>query len=206
MFRPSGRLWYPGEEGGTAIAEALAGDCSPFGKLPVTFYKSVDQLPPFENYDMKGRTYHYFTGEPLYPFGYGLSYTTFAFNNLRFDQDVLSANDDLVASVEVTNTGRTASDVIVQLYLSRPGVDGASVRSLVGMHRVSLNPGENKSVSIEVPNRNLSVVTSDRTRKIIPGELQIWVGDGQPVARAGLAKAAGVAGSVTIQGGAVLPK
>ena len=198
--------WYPGEEGGTAIAEALAGDFSPSGKLPVTFYKSVDQLPPFENYDMKGRTYRYFTGEPLYPFGYGLSYTTFAFNNLRFDKDLLGANDDLVASVEVTNTGRTAGDVIVQLYLSRPGVDGASIRSLVGMHRLSLNPGENKSVSIQVPNRNLSVVTSDGTRKIIPGELQIWVGDGQPVARAGLAKAAGATGSITIRGSAVLPK
>ena len=105
---------------------------------------------------------------------------------------MLSANDDLGASVEVTNTGRTAGDVIVQMYLSRPGVDGASVRSLVGMQRLSLNPGENKSVSIQVPNRNLSVVTSDGTRKIVPGELQIWVGDGQPVARAGLAKAAGL--------------
>jgi len=198
--------WYPGEEGGNAIAEALAGDFSPSGKLPVTFYKSVDQLPPFENYDMKGRTYRYFTGEPLYPFGYGLSYTTFAFSNLRFAKDVLGANDDLGASVEVTNTGKTAGDVVVQMYLSRPGVDGASIRSLAGMRRVSLKPGENKSVSIQVPNRNLSVVTSDGTRKIVPGELQIWVGDGQPVARAGLAKHAGVAGSVTIRGSAVLPK
>jgi beta-glucosidase len=198
--------WYPGEEGGTAIAEALAGDFSPSGKLPVTFYKSVDQLPPFENYDMKGRTYRYFSGEPLYPFGYGLSYTTFAFNNLRFAKDVLGANDDLGASVEVTNTGRAAGEVIVQMYLSRPGAEDAPVRSLVGMQRLSLNPGENKSVSIQVPNRNLSVVTSDGTRKIVPGELQIWVGDGQPVARAGLAKAAGVAGAVSIQGSAVLPK
>jgi beta-glucosidase len=155
---------------------------------------------------MKGRTYRYFTGEPLYPFGYGLSYTTFAFNNLTFAKDVLSANDDLSASVEVTNTGRTAGDVIVQMYLSRPGVDGASIRSLVGMQRLSLNPGENKSASIQVPNRNLGVVTSDGTRKIVPGNLQIWVGDGQPVARAGLAKAAGVAGAVAIQGSAVLPK
>jgi beta-glucosidase len=155
---------------------------------------------------MKGRTYRYFSGEPLYPFGYGLSYTTFAFNNLKFAKDVLSANDDLSASVEVTNTGRAAGDVIVQLYLSRPGVEGAPVRSLAGLQRLSLNPGENKSVSIQVPNRNLSVITSDGTRKIVPGDLQIWVGDGQPVTRAGLTKAAGVTGSVTIQGSAILPK
>ena len=90
---------------------------------------------------MRGRTYRYFTGEPLYPFGYGLSYTTFAFNHLRFDKDLLGANDDLVASVEVTNTGRTAGDVIVQLYLSRPGVDGAPIRSLVGMQRSELESG-----------------------------------------------------------------
>ena len=127
-------------------------------------------------------------------------------SNLLIAARTSSANDDLGASVEVKNTGRTAGDVIVQVYLSRPGVDGASVRSLVGMQRLSLNPGENKSVSIQVPNRSLSVVISDGTRKIVPGELQIWVGDGQPVARAGLAKAAGVAGGVTIQGSAVLPK
>ncbi len=198
-------VWYPGEEGGTAVAEALAGDFSPSGKLPLTFYKSVDQLPPFENYDMKGRTYRYFMGEPLYPFGYGLSYTNFAFSNLRFDKDLLGANDDLTATVDVKNTGNMAGDAVVELYLSHPGVDGAPIRSLAGIRRVSLNPGEGKSAAIQVPNRNLSVVTPDGTRRILPGEVQIWVGDGQPDARAGLAKAMGIAGSVTIQGSAILP-
>ncbi len=198
--------WYPGQEGGTAVAEALAGDFSPGGKLPLTFYKSVDQLPPFDSYDMKGRTYRYFTGEALYPFGYGLSYTNFAFSNLKFDKDSLGANDDLIATVEVKNTGKVAGDAVVQLYLSHPGVDGAPIRSLAGIQRVSLNPDESKSVSMEIPNRNLSVVTPDGTRRIVPGEVQIWAGDGQPVARAGLAKAAGIAGSVTIQGSAILPK
>ena len=198
--------WYPGEEGGTAVAEALAGDFSPSGKLPLTFYKSVDQLPPFENYDMKGRTYRYFTGEPLYPFGYGLSYTNFAFSNLKFNKDSLGANDDLTATLEVKNTGKMAGDAVVELYLSHPGVDPDSIRWLAGMHRAALNPGESKSVSIVVPNRNLSVVTPDGTRKIVPGELQVWIGDGQPVARTGLAKPAGIAASVTIQGSAVLPK
>jgi len=198
--------WYPGEEGGTAIAETLAGDFSPSGKLPVTFYKSVDQLPAFDNYDMKGRTYRYFAGEPLYPFGYGLSYTSFRFDKLKFDRDVLGANDDLGVSVELKNTGKTAGDAVVQLYLSHPGVDGAPLRSLAGIRRLSLNPGESKSVSIYVPNRELSVVTSDGTRKIVPGELRVWVGDGQPVARAGLAKAAGISGAVTMEGSTVLPK
>ncbi len=199
-------VWYPGEEGGTAVADMLAGDFSPGGKLPVTFYKSVDQLPPFDNYDMKGRTYRYFAGEPLYPFGYGLSYTSFKFDNLKFDRDVLGANDDLGVSVEVKNTGKTSGDAVVQLYLSHPGVEGAPVRSLAGIRRLSLNSGETRSVSIQVPNRNLSVVTSDGTRKIVPGELRIWVGDGQPVVPAGLAKPAGIYGAVTMAGSTVLPK
>ena len=198
--------WYPGEEGGTAVAEALAGDFSPGGKLPVTFYKSIDQLPPFENYEMKGRTYRYFTGEPLYPFGYGLSYTNFTFSNLRFNKNSLGANDGLTARVDVKNTGKMPGDEVVELYVSHPGVDGTPIRSLAGMQRVSLSPGESKSVSIQVTNRNLSVVTTDGTRKIVPGELKIWAGDGQPATRAGLRNAEGIAGSVTIQGSAVLPK
>src|SRR5438445_13864623 len=107
--------WYPGQEGGTAVAEALAGDFSPGGKLPLTFYKSVDQIPAFEDYNMHGRTYRYFTGEPLYPFGYGLSYTTFEYSNLSFDTSSVGANDDLTASVEVKNTGSVASDEVVQV-------------------------------------------------------------------------------------------
>ena len=198
--------WYPGEEGGTAVAEALAGDFSPSGKLPITFYKSVDQLPPFADYAMKGRTYRYFTGEPLYPFGYGLSYTGFDFSHMKFDKELLGPNDDLTATVDVKNTGDMAGDEVVELYVTHPGVEGAPIRSLEGMSRVSLKPGETKSVTIQVPNRNLSVVAEDGTRRIVPGELQVWVGNGQPVTRAGLAKAAGVAGSVAIQGGTILPK
>jgi beta-glucosidase len=197
--------WYPGEEGGTAVAEALAGDFSPSGKLPVTFYKSVDQLPPFADYDMKGRTYRYFTGEPLYPFGYGLSYTRFAFSNLTFGKNTLGATDDLTATVDVENTGKMAGDEVVELYLAHPGVDGAPIRWLAGMRRVNMKPGETKSVAIQIPNRNLSIVTPDGTRRIVPGELRVWIGDGQPVTRGGLAKAAGIAGSVNIQGSMMLP-
>ena len=125
---------------------------------------------------------------------------------MQFDKDSLGANDDLTATVEVKNTGKMAGDAVVQVYLSHPGVDGAPIRSLAGIRRVSLNPDESKSVSIQIPNRNLSVVTPEGTRRIIPGKVQIWAGDGQPVARVGLAKAAGVAGTVTLQGSAILPK
>jgi len=197
--------WYPGEEGGTAVAEALAGDFSPGGRLPLTFYKSVDQLPAFEEYNMKGRTYRYFTAEPLYPFGYGLSYTTFEYSNLSFDKPALNATDSLAASVDVKNSGKMAGDEVVEVYLTHPGVDGAPVRALAGFYRVHVEPDATAHVQITVPNRQLSIVDADGTRKIVPGDLQVWGGGGQPVTREG-AKTAGVSGSVKITGEAVLPK
>jgi len=215
--------WYPGEEGGTAVAEALAGDFSPGGRLPLTFYKSVDQIPAFEDYNMKGRTYRYFTAEPLYPFGYGLSYTNFEYSNLSFDKSSLGAKDDLTATVDVKNSGPMAADEVVQVYLTHPGVKGAPVRALAGFRRVHLEPGETQKVQITIPNRNLSVVDEagatpvknekvkltvigeGGTRRIVPGELQVWVGGGQPANREGLPKAAGASGSVKITGEAVLP-
>jgi beta-glucosidase len=198
--------WYPGEEGGTAVAEVLAGDVSPSGKLPVTFYKSVDQLPAFENYGGQGHTYRYFTGEPLYPFGYGLSYSTFAFTHLTFQKNLLGASDDLVATVNVTNTGKTAADEVVEVYAAHPGVEGAPLRSLAAIQRVKLLPGETKLVPLRISNRDLSTVSSDGTRRIVPGELRLWVGDGQPATRKSLRSSAGIGGSVTIEGEAVLPR
>jgi beta-glucosidase len=216
--------WYPGEEGGTAVAEALAGDYSPGGRLPLTFYKSVSQLPAFEEYDMKGRTYRYFTGEPLYPFGYGLSYTTFEYSNLSFDKNSIGAKDDLRATVDVKNTGSIASDEVVQVYLTHPGVNGAPIRALTGFRRVHIEPGATQKVQITIPNRNLSIVEGSATqshgnllrkvnsnseggaRKILSGQVQVWVGGGQPVGREGLPKTAGVSGTFKITGTAVLPK
>src|SRR5262249_32292862 len=113
--------WYPDEEGGTAVAEALAGDFSPAGRLPVTFYKSVDQLPPFEDYSMAKRTYRYFDGEPLYPFGYGLSYTTFSYANAQAVPANVGASGEVTVSVEVTNAGTVGGDEVVQLYLTHSG-------------------------------------------------------------------------------------
>ena len=198
--------WYPGEEGGTAVAEALAGDFSPAGRLPVTFYKSVDQIPPFDDYNMKGRTYRYFSGEPLYPFGYGLTYTAFQYSNLNFDKDSVGASDDLTASVDVKNAGSMASDEVVEVYLTHPGAKGAPIRALAGFKRVHLESGETQKVQVKIPNRNLSYVDENGTRRIAPGTVQVWVGGGQPVGRAALPKTAGVSGQFKIAGQSVLPK
>jgi beta-glucosidase len=198
--------WYPGEEGGTAVAQALAGDFSPGGKLPLTFYKSVDQIPPFDDYNMKGRTYRYFTGEPLYPFGYGLSYTNFEYSNLTFGKNALGAKDDLTASVDVKNAGLMASDEVVQVYLTQPAAKGAPYRALAGFRRVHLEGGETKKVEVPVLNRNLSFVDETGVRRIARGMLQVWVGGGQPTGRKGLPRSAGVSGSVKVTGDAVLPK
>lgn len=198
--------WYPGEEGGAAVAEALAGDFSPAGRLPVTFYKSVQQIPAFDNYDMKGRTYRYFIGEPLYPFGYGLSYTAFAYSNLRFDRDSVGASEDITASVDVRNTGSIPSDEVVEVYLTHPAAKGTPIRALAGFRRVHLAPGEKQKVQIEIPNRNLSYVDEAGTRRITSGEVEVWVGGGQPVGRESLPKTAGVSGEFKIEGQAVLRK
>jgi beta-glucosidase len=124
--------WYPGEEGGAAVAETLSGRNNPAGRLPVTFYKDVSQLPPFEDYSMKGRTYRYFEGTPLYPFGYGLSYTTFAYSGLTVPAGDVTAGSPVTAEVTVTNTGAKAGDEVAQLYLSFPGVPGAPLKALRG--------------------------------------------------------------------------
>ncbi|MGA2137029.1 MAG: glycoside hydrolase family 3 C-terminal domain-containing protein [Bryobacteraceae bacterium] len=134
-------LWYPGQAGGAALADVLFGDYNPAGRLPVTFYKSEDQLPPFDDYNMKGRTYRYFEGEPLYPFGFGLSYTTFSYSNLQVPAEA-RAGSPLKISVDVRNSGKRAGEEVVQLYIKHPGV----VRELQGFTRISLTPGQHKTV------------------------------------------------------------
>jgi beta-glucosidase len=173
--------WYPGEEGGAALADVLFGDYNPAGRLPVTFYKSADQLPPFEDYRMQGRTYRYFKGEPLYPFGHGLSYTTFGYDNLRPSAARVRAGRGLTVTADVRNTGARAGEEVVQLYIT----DAASryplpVRSLAGLTRVRLNPGETRRVSFRVEPRQLSVI-DDRGRRVVePGEFLLSVGGKQP--------------------------
>jgi beta-glucosidase len=197
--------WYPGQEGGTAVAGAIAGDFSPAGRLPMTFYKSVEQLPAFEDYSMAKRTYRYFDGEPLYAFGYGLSFTSFTYKNPRVDHAKLKAGQAATVSVEVANTGAMAGDEVVQLYLTHPGVDGAALRALKGFQRVRLDRGEKKTVSFSLSDRELSVVDAEGKRRVVRGDVQIWVGGGQPVARAGSGETAGVRTQLTITGEATLP-
>ena len=197
--------WYPGEEGGTAVAEALAGDFSPSGRLPVTFYKSVLQLPAFEDYSMRRRTYRYFDGDALYPFGYGLSYTTFAYRNLQVDKENVPADGSVTISVDVANTGRMPGDDVAQLYLTHSGIPAAPLRSLQGFQRVHLNPGEQKRISFMLRDRDLSVVDQDGKHRILPGKIDIWIGGGQPLAISGRQAPAGARAQFTIGSEASLP-
>ncbi len=172
--------WYPGQAAGTAIADVLFGDCNPAGRLPVTFYKALDQLPPFDDYSMKERTYKYFTGEPLYPFGHGLSYTTFAYKDLKVPRSV-KAGDPVKVSVTVTNSGRRAGDEVVQLYITdRQASVPVPVRKLTGFRRVSLKAGRSQRVSFTIDPRELSLITDDSRRVIEPGIFDLSVGGKQP--------------------------
>jgi beta-glucosidase len=172
--------WYPGEEGGSAVAETLSGRNNPAGRLPVTFYKDVSQLPPFEDYAMKGRTYRYFEGTPLYPFGYGLSYTTFSYSGLTVPTNAVAAGSPVVAEVTVTNTGLRAGDEVAQLYLSFPDVPGAPLRALRAFQRVHLEAGASQKVSFELQPRDLSMVTEAGDPIVAEGEYAVSVGGGQP--------------------------
>jgi beta-glucosidase len=172
--------WYPGEEGGTAVAETLSGRNNPGGRLPVTFYKDISQLPPFESYTMKGRTYRYFEGMPLYPFGYGLSYTTFSYSDLTVPASAVPAGSPMFAEVTVTNTGQRAGDEVAQLYLGFPDVPGAPLKALRGFERVHLEPGASKKVRFELQPRDLSMVTEAGEPIVAEGEYSLSIGGGQP--------------------------
>jgi len=193
--------WYPGEEGGAAVAETLSGKNNPAGRLPVTFYKDTSQLPNFENYSMEGRTYRYFTGKPLYPFGYGLSYTTFSYSDLSVPRTAVIAGDPVSADVTVTNTGKVAGDEVVQLYLKFPPVPGAPQIALRGFQRIHLNPGASQKVHFELKNRGLGMVTEDGHPIIAGGDYSISIGGGQPDTGA-----PGVTGHLRIEGQIDLPE
>lgn len=192
------QTWYPGQFGGAAIADVLFGDYNPAGRLPVTFYKSVDQLPPFDDYKMIGRTYRYFKGEPLYPFGFGLSYSKFAYSGLKMAKNV-TAGQTLAVTVDVRNTSKIAGDEVVQLYVSDPESSvTVPVRSLAGVERIKLRPGEKRTVKFDLTPRQMSVVMNDGKRVLEPGRLDISVGGGQPGARS-----SSIAGSFTVSGNAI---
>jgi len=181
--------WYPGEEAGTAIAEVLFGDYNPAGRLPVTFYESVDQLPPFEDYRMAGRTYRYFQGAPLYPFGHGLSYTTFKYGKLRLKTSRIKPNEEMQVSVDVTNAGQMAGEEVVQLYLRRlKSSVPVPLRSLQGFRRIWLAPGETEQVDFTLTPRQFSIIDSNGKRVVAPGKIRVEV-SGKPPGFTGTADA-----------------
>jgi beta-glucosidase len=198
------QAWYPGEEGGTAVADILSGESNPAGRLPVTFYKSVAQLPPFTDYNMAGRTYRYFTEPPLYPFGFGLSYSTFSYSDISITDFAPNEGSDLqkrsastpadsssvqevsgsapvYVSSKVTNTSKLAGDEVAELYISHAGVDGAPIRSLVGFKRIHLEPGTTQFVSFVLGPRELSIVDSTGHRLVPTGPVEVWLGSTQPI-------------------------
>jgi beta-glucosidase len=193
--------WYPGEEGGAAVAQTLSGRNNPAGRLPVTFYTDVSQLPPFEDYGMKGRTYRYFTGTPLYPFGYGLSYTKFSYSKLTVPSAAVEAGKPVIVEATVTNTGTRAGDEVAQLYLEFPAVPGAPLRALRGFERVHLEPGASQTVHFELKPRDLSIVTEAGEPIVAEGAYTVSVGGGQPDTGA-----PAVAGSFTVKGTLTLPE
>ena len=176
------QAWYGGQSAGTAIADVLFGDYNPSGRLPVTFYRNDLDLPDFSDYNMTNRTYRYFKGKPLYEFGYGLSYTTFAYRNLRIPEKAKS-DQTITLSVEVQNTGKTTGEEVVQLYVSGIGnQNGEPLRSLKGFQRVKINPGEKKDIFFDVKVRDLGGFNFQGEKIIKSGQYLISIGGGQPSA------------------------
>jgi beta-glucosidase len=172
--------WYAGEEGGTAIAETLAGVNNPAGRLPVTFYKSIEQLPAFEDYSMRSRTYRYFEGEPLYGFGYGLSYSKFEYSNLKLSRENLAAGDSLSVEADVRNVSEREGDEVAELYLSFPKSAAAPIRALRGFTRLHLAAGQTEHIRFTLDARDLSEVNEKGDRIVAQGAYRISVGGGQP--------------------------
>jgi beta-glucosidase len=195
--------WYPGEEGGTALADVLFGDYNPAGRLPVTFYKSADDLPPFEDYRMEGKTYRYFKGEPLYPFGYGLSYTRFRYDKLKLGSKRYTTSQNVQLSVDVRNVGEREGDEVVQLYLTDVAASSpVPVRALKGLRRIHLKPRERMRVSFTLTPRDLTLVDERGRRLLEPGEFRVTVGGKQPgfAGQADAATTGVVTGGFTVTG------
>ncbi len=171
--------WYPGVDGGTAIARTLAGLSNPAGRLPVTFYSSLDGLPDFTDYSIKNRTYRYFPGKPLWGFGYGLSYSTFKYGPVKLSAATLKAGDPISATVTVTNTGKLGGDEVVEAYLKTPQ-QGGPIHSLVGFERVNIPAGGSKEVTIKIDPRSLSSVDDQGNHSILAGKYTLTLAGAQP--------------------------
>lgn len=192
------QTWYPGEEGGAALADVLSGDYNPAGRLPVTFYKSLAQVPPFSSYSMFGRTYRYFNEQPLFAFGYGLSYSTFVYSDDAISAAESDGSGTITASVRVTNSSSIPGDEVVELYVSHPGIEGAPIRALAGFQRIHLGAHASRAVSFQLSPRELSIVDPQGNRLVPAGAVEIWLGSGQPSAPSRQSPANGRALKLTI--------
>jgi len=194
-------VWYPGEEGGQAVADILFGKAAPSGKLPITFPKSTSQLPPFEDYSMQDRTYRYATWEPLYPFGFGLSYTSFTYSGLKLKQATLQPGDPLEFSFTLTNTGHHAGEEVVQVYLS--DVEATCVvpfHKLVAFQRIALSKGESRELNFSLSAEAMKLINDDGEAVLEPGEFRLVVGGCLPCQRGNdLGAPAPVSASFTVQ-------
>ena len=193
--------WYPGEEGGAAIANTLAGDNNPAGRLPITFYTGTKELPPFDDYSMADRTYRYFKGTTLWGFGYGLSYSKFKWSDVKLSSEKLTAGEPLTLDAEVENTGSAKGDAVSEIYLKAPESATAPIHSLVGFVRTSLDGHARQHVHVVIDPRNLSTVVADGKRSIEAGEYTLFVGGAQPGADED-----GVTKQFTIVGSKQLPR
>ncbi len=173
-------IWYPGEEGGTALADVLFGDYNPAGRLPITFMKSLDQVPEFTDYSMKNRTYRYMKDKPLWAFGYGLSYTRFKYSDLKVSKSEISPTEDIEVQVDVENIGKIDGDEVVQLYVSIPDSPiPAPIRSLQGFDRVYIKSGEKRTVKFTLKPEQFAVVDEEGQFMVLPGNVEISIGGGQ---------------------------
>jgi beta-glucosidase len=193
--------WYPGEVGGTAVAETLDGKNNPAGRLPVTFYRNIGQIPAFDDYSMKGRTYRYFHGDPLYSFGYGLSYTGFTYSGLKLSNQTVNAGSDLTVQANVLNSGQLAGDEVVELYVMPPASPINPRAELEGFTRIHLLPGESRPVTFTLHPRQLSLVDAQGNRAVEPGKYFVYVGGSEP----GMGQK-GLSGGFSISGTLALPR
>jgi len=175
--------WYGGQAGGTAVADILFGDYDPSGRLPVTFYRSDGDLPAFEDYSMANRTYRYFKGQPLYPFGFGLSYTSFAYSEVHLSKSIIAKDETVRAEVTVTNTGKHKGDEVVQLYIAHEGIDYAPLQALKGFKRISLSPGQFQKVSFTITSELLKLVDDKGHSIFSPGKVRIIIAGSSPSKR-----------------------
>ena len=171
------QAWYPGQAGGTAIADVLFGDYNPAGKLPVTFYTHTGQLPDFQDYSMKGRTYRYMTEAPLFRFGHGLSYTTFDYGKAQLSKDSFSKGENLTLTIPVSNTGTQDGEEVVQIYLTRPGDTDAPSHTLRAFKRIYIPKGETKEVDFTLSDDNfLWFDTSTNNMNLVNGKYELLYG------------------------------